>query len=235
MQLSRNLILHVCIIIPLLYCASTRSQQTKAFKFSERISSSIDVLRAADSIPEKTIPDAVLKNAYGLVVIPDVMKGAFILGGRYGKGVISVKMNNGKWSYPGFISIGGGSVGWQWGVESVDLVLVFKNKKSVDSLINGQLTLGASASVAAGPVGRHAEAGTNTQFNAEIYSYALSKGLFIGASLEGSSLGIDEEANKVFYNSDKITLDNIFNNKVQSSPPIAAKFVQAIDSITGKR
>lgn len=218
--------------IQLLYCASTRSSQTQTLEYSERISGSIDVLESTDSIPEQTIPELVLKDASAIAVIPGVLKGAFVLGGRYGNGVMSVKLKDGNWSYPGFISIGGGSIGWQWGVESIDLVLVFKTAKSVDSLVNGQITLGATAAVSAGPVGRHAEAATNTQINAEIYSYARSKGLFLGASLEGSSIDIDQKANRTFYDSDSITVDNILTNNVKAVPPLATQFQQTIQDLT---
>jgi lipid-binding SYLF domain-containing protein len=140
-------------------------------------------------------------------------------------------MKDGNWSYPGFISIGGGSIGWQWVIESIDLVLVFKTAKSVDSLVNGQITLGATAEVSAGPVGRHAEAATNTQINAEIYSYARSKGLFLGASLEGSSLSIDPNANRTFYDSDSITVENIFSNNVKTVPFLADQFQNSIQNL----
>lgn len=225
----------IVVLSPFIYCASTRSAQTQELKFSERISSSIDVLKAADSIPEQTIPEAVLNNAYGIAVIPNVVKGAFILGGRFGKGVLAIKRSDGNWSYPSFIEIGGGSVGWQWGVQSIDLVLVFKSEKSVDSIINGKFTLGASAAVAAGPVGRHAEAATNTQLNAEVYSYAKSRGLFVGASLEGTSLSIDKTANSTFYGSDTITANDILTNKISTVPPLASEFNELIETITIKK
>lgn len=224
-------IISLCFALQLFFCASTRSSQTRTLEYSERLSSSIDVLESTDSIPEQTIPELVLKNASAIAVFPGVLKGAFVLGGRYGNGVMSVKMKDGNWSYPGFISISGGSIGWQWGVESVDLVLVFKTAKSVDSLINGQITLGATTEVSAGPVGRHAEAATNSQINAEIYSYARSKGLFLGASLEGSSIDIDQNANRTFYDSDSITVENIFSNNVKTVPSLAAQFQNSIQNM----
>lgn len=235
MSIPSVYLISLLITLQFFYCASTRSQQTHTLKYSERLSGSMDVLQSADSIPEQTIPDMVLKNARAIAIIPSVLKGAFIVGGRYGSGVMAVKLETGNWSYPSFISISGGSIGWQWGVESVDLVLVFKTEKSVDSLLNGQFTLGASAAVSAGPLGRHAEAATNTQMNAEVYSYARSKGLFLGASLEGTSLKIDNSANHDFYNSDSITAKDIFSNNVKNVPALATQFNQTIDKVVGSR
>jgi lipid-binding SYLF domain-containing protein len=223
----------VFILLPSLFCASTRSAETRELKYAERLSSSTDVLRSNDSIPEKAIPDAVLKNAKGIAVIPNVVKGAFVLGGRYGKGVITTKINDTAWSYPGFISIEGGSVGWQWGVENVDLVLVFKSKDGVDSLISGKFTFGANIGVAAGPVGRHAEASTTAQLNAQVYSYARSQGLFIGASLDGTTLRTDESADHEFYNSKTVSQKDILNNKVVNVPKEARAFTRETERITG--
>lgn len=231
MSKKSTLFMPILIFLQLISCASSRSQQTQSLNYSERISSSIDVIKSTDSIPEQTIPDAILDNAYGLAIIPNIVKGAFIIGGRYGKGIITVKTDNGEWSYPSFISIGGGSVGWQWGVESIDLVLVFKSPNSIDKITEGKFTLGASGSVSAGPVGRHAEAATTTQLNAQIYSYARSQGVFLGASLEGTSLRIDDSANKTFYNSDTVTVQKIFKNDINPVPPLVKQFNQTLNDV----
>jgi lipid-binding SYLF domain-containing protein len=227
----KNLCMTIMLLLSL-FCSSTRSRETKELGYAERMSSSIDVLRSNSAIPEKAIPDAVLKNAKGIAVIPNVIKGAFILGGRYGKGVISTRINDSSWSYPVFISIEGGSIGWQWGVENVDLVLVFKTSHAIDSLISGKITFGAGIGVAAGPVGRNAEASTTTQLNAEVLSYARSQGLFIGASLEGSTLRPDISANHGFYNSETLDQSDILRNNVKNVPPEALQFTRNIELVT---
>jgi lipid-binding SYLF domain-containing protein len=163
------------------------------------IQDSTNVLRTIMKIPEKGIPPALLKDAQAIVIVPDVIKGAFIVGGRHGTGVLLVRENNGGWSDPVFVSLTGGSVGWQVGGTSTDVVLVFKNRKGVEGLLKGKFTLGADAAVAAGPVGRSAEAATDVMLKSEILSYSRSRGLFAGVSLEGAALMVDEDATDTFY------------------------------------
>ena len=200
-------------------------------KETKRVETSIDVLDAIQSTPDKTIPNFLLKKAYGIAVIPGVIKGAAAIGGRYGKGVLMVKSDSG-WSYPSFITIKGGSIGWQLGAQSTDVVLVFRTKRSVENVSKGTFTLGADASIAAGPVGRSAEATTNAKLKAEIYSYARNRGFFVGVSLEGSSLSIDKTANKNFYN-EKISANDIFEDKVTEVPKEAAQLQKTMNSLTG--
>ena len=121
------------------------------------------------------------------MIVPRVIKAGLVVGGRFGRGVVLVRNGKGCWSNPAFVTLTGGSVGWQIGVQSTDLVLVFKNRKTADRLLHGKdkLTLGADAAVAAGPLGRQAEAGTDARLHAEIYSYSRSRGLFAGISLKG--------------------------------------------------
>lgn len=146
------------------------------------------VVREISAIPEKAMPPALLKNAHAIAVIPNVIKAGLVVGGRYGKGVLLVRDAAGGWQAPAEISITSGSLGWQIGVQSTDVILVFKTPRSVQGLASGKVTLGADASVAAGPVGRHAEAATDIQLKAEVYSYSRNRGLFAGVSFEGSGL-----------------------------------------------
>jgi lipid-binding SYLF domain-containing protein len=134
-----------------------------AGKQVEKVNDAIEVLEAVMSIPEKGIPPLLLRKAHGIAIIPGVIKVGFVLGGRYGTGIVSVRERGGRWSNPSFIKFTGGSIGWQIGAESADIVLVFKSRKSIDDMVKGKFTLGADAAVAAGPVGRHAEAGTDVQ------------------------------------------------------------------------
>lgn len=170
-----------------------------ASKTEQKVDDSIEVIRSFTNIPESAIPDSLLRNAYGVAVIPGVIKVGFILGGRFGKGVLLTRQEDGNWSNPAFVSIGGGSLGWQIGAQSTDIILVFKDRRSIDNIFNGKLTLGGDASVAAGPVGRQASASTDGKLQAEIYTYARSRGLFAGVSLEGSWINMDRNSNESYY------------------------------------
>ncbi|MBW2170105.1 MAG: lipid-binding SYLF domain-containing protein, partial [Deltaproteobacteria bacterium] len=182
--------------------------------------------------PEKSIPPSLLNNAYAVAVIPNVIKGGFVFGGRYGWGVLVVKTKESKWSAPSFVSLAAGSVGYQIGLQSIDVILVFKSKKSVDRITKGKFTLGADASVAAGPVGRTASAGTDLRLEAEIYSYSRSRGLFAGVSLEGSAIQIKGEANRSFYNKEVISAVDIFENIDIKVPAVAKEFVKTLTKYT---
>lgn len=165
------------------------------------VESAVEVLRALSEIPLKCIPPALMQDAKGVAIIPNVMKAGFLVGGRFGRGVILVRQADGSWSFPLFIALAGGSIGGQIGIQSTDLVLIFKTSRSLDRVLRGQgkLTLGADVAVAAGPVGRQAEADTDALLRAEIYSYSRSRGLFAGVSLEGAALLVDCSANAAFY------------------------------------
>jgi len=171
-----------------------------AFDASHRISKAANVLQDLTSMSDRPIPDEILQRADAIAVIPHMMKGALGIGGRYGKGVVSERAENGRWSAPAFIQIGGGSAGVQLGVEATDLVLIFTNPKSMELLETGNdLKLGANAGVAAGPIGRDAEAGVNANVKAEIYAYSRSKGLFAGVALDGAVLSMDTSVNQHVY------------------------------------
>jgi len=150
-------------------------------------------------IPEESVPTNLLHEARAIAVIPNVVKAGFVVGGRRGRGLIAVRTRDGTWSHPSFITLTGGSLGFQAGVQSADVILVFRSDKGVDSIVNGKFTLGADASVAAGPVGRSAQASTDEQLKAEIYSYSRARGLFAGVALDGTRLGIDNKSNQAVY------------------------------------
>jgi lipid-binding SYLF domain-containing protein len=150
-------------------------------------------------IPEESVPSNLLQEARAIAVIPNVVKAGFVVGGRRGRGLIAVRTRDGSWSHPSFITLTGGSLGFQAGVQSADVILVFRTDKGVDSIVNGKFTLGADASVAAGPVGRSAQASTDEQLKAEIYSYSRARGLFAGVALDGTRLGIDNKSNQAVY------------------------------------
>ncbi len=190
------------------------------------------VLKEISAIPEKTIPAALLADAYGVAVLPNVIKFGFIVGGRYGKGVLAVR-EKGGWSDPSFITITGGSVRYQIGAESTDIILVFKTSTGIEGITKGKFTLGADAAVAAGPVGRQAEAATDIQLKAEVYSYSRSRGLFAGVAIEGAALEIDNEANTAFYGR-AITPDEIFAGGAKA-PQAAEKFREELSKDSSRK
>jgi lipid-binding SYLF domain-containing protein len=161
---------------------------------------SSEVLEAIQSIPARAIPAAMLADAQGIAIIPGVIKGGFVIGGRVGHGLVLSRNADGTWAGPAFVTLGGASVGLQAGVQSTDVILVFKTRASLDRVLRGKgkLTLGADVAVAAGPVGRQAEAGTDGNLKAEIYSYSRSRGLFAGVSLEGAGIIYDGDTNQAY-------------------------------------
>ncbi len=202
----------------------------------EKVNDAIEVIEEMVEIPEEGIPEALLSNAYGIAIIPRVIKAAWVVGGRYGKGVILVRNERGQWGNPCFVRIAGGSVGWQIGVQSADIILVFKRKKSIDSITEGKIILGADAAVAAGPVGRRAEVSTDIELKAEIYFYSKSRGLFAGVSVEGSAIQIDEDANANFYNRDYLSAhDILFGGKSLNVPAVAKKLKEILTEYTSTK
>lgn len=209
---------------------ATTTGALAASEQAQKLDDATTVVRQFVDIPENAIPPALLGQAYGIAVIPSVFKAGFILGGRHGKGVLSVRTADGSWSNPTFISLTGGSIGWQAGASSSDIILVFKTQRSIDKIANGQVNLGADAAVAAGPVGRSAGASTNLGFDAEVYSYSRARGLFAGVSLEGGKISIDREANWLFYDKAGIDAYTILRNSNESALPQAGqKFVYTLD------
>jgi len=168
---------------------------------AETIRNSEQVLSDLMAIPARQIPHHLLTEAQGVAVIPDVTKVGFVAGVRRGHGVVFVRDAEGEWSLPQFITLTGGSVGWQAGIQATDVVLVFKSRKGVEGLMRRKFTIGADASVSAGPVGRDAEAATDAALQAEILSYSRSRGLFAGVSIDGSALEVDQRAHVAFYGS----------------------------------
>lgn len=158
-----------------------------------------DVMREIMAIPAKGIPASLLANAQGVAIVPGMVKGGFVVGVRRGKGVMLSRNAAGEWTAPVFITITGGSVGLQAGVQETDLVAVFRNRQGVERLMRGKVTIGADASVAAGPLGRDASAATDAQLKAEILSYSRSRGLFAGVAIDGAAIQIDHRATSAYY------------------------------------
>lgn len=223
------------IVISILGAASLVLQPASAATREEqRVADSTEVVDQLLRIPEQAVPPSLLARAHAIAVIPNVVKVGFGLGARRGKGVVVVRKDDGSWSNPAFVTLTGGSIGWQIGAQSTDIVLVFKSRRGVDGIASGKLTLGADASVAAGPVGRHTEVATDIQFEAEVYSYSRSRGLFAGVSIEGSGVTMDHKANAAFYGTAGVTPQQVFDSAGNRAPAVANSFVQILAAQTAQ-
>lgn len=201
---------------------------TDMSKLEERVRAGKDAYRELLETPDRSVPQALRDNAKAIAVIPAAYKGAIGYGARYGTGVISARGADGTFSPPLFIKLTGGSVGFQIGGQKSEIVLFFMTDKSVRSLLDSKFTLGGQVSVAAGPAGRSAEASTDLKLNAEIYSYAKSKGLFAGVSLEGARLAPDAKANLAYYGAPVKSSDVLFEKKVPKLPESAKEWAASI-------
>jgi len=191
----------------------------------KRLQSSVEVLHSIMATPDKGIPEEVLSNAKCILVVPDLIKGGFILGGKHGRGVASCRTGHG-WSAPAFVSIGGGSWGLQIGVEGVDLVMLVMNDQGFQHLLSSKFALSGEGSVAAGPVGRHASAGTDWKMNTEVLTYSRSKGVFAGLTLEGAVVQQDNDSTRAIYGKN-MRFRNILSGNV-STPESGEQFVKAV-------
>ena len=197
-----------------------------------RADDAVRVVKQIQSIPESAIPDRLLDEAKAIVVVPDTIKAGFMLGGRRGLGLMSVKSPDGTWSNPVFVKLAGASFGLQAGVQSADVILVFRSERGVDSIVNGKITLGADAGIAAGPVGRNAAAATDGALKAEIWSWSRARGLFAGVALDGAVLSIDNGANRTAYG-EGTTPRAIFEGRAPGAPSAAiVNFRDALEEAT---
>lgn len=192
-----------------------------------RVAAANAVLTEFQQMPEKAVPPNLLNHAYAVAILPNLLKGGFFVGGSYGKGVLLKRHPDGSWSNPAFIKAGDASIGFQWGFQGADIVLVFKSAKSLDSITNGTFTLGNSAAITAGPYGRSAGMASDQGFELpEIYTYARTRGLFAGVSWEGGAITIDKLANYTWYGNTKDGDAATILNDTQHAAPAAAKPLQ---------
>ncbi|WP_147652987.1 lipid-binding SYLF domain-containing protein [Vulcaniibacterium gelatinicum] len=208
----RSVVLSVALIV-----ATAASAAVAGPREDERARNAVRVLTEIQAIPENAIPDKLLDEAHAIVVVPDTIKAGLVLGGRRGHGLMAVKTPDGTWSNPSFVKLTGASIGFQAGVQSADVVLVFRSQRGVESLVNGKFTLGADAGIAAGPVGRNASAATDGEMQAEIWSWSRARGLFAGVALDGAVLAIDDAANQAVYGRDT-TPRMIFEGRAPQPP-----------------
>ena len=194
---------------------------------ADRIQDAAKVLRDIHAVPDKDIPQDLWSKADCVIVIPSLKKAAFIVGGEYGRGLMSCRRNN-AWSAPVFMELEKGSWGFQIGAEAIDLVLLVMNREGMDKLLNNKVTLGAEASVSAGPVGRDARAGTDAQIKAEILSYSRSQGLFAGIDISGGVLKPDKDENAKLYGKN-VDPRMVITSATVKTPSEARPFLDALN------
>jgi lipid-binding SYLF domain-containing protein len=189
----------------------------------KRITDAATVLDEIMGAADKAVPRAVMEKAEGIAVFPSLLRGGIGIGGQRGHGVLSVRnKTTGGWSSPAFLTITGGSVGAQFGLQAIDLVLVINNQRGLEQLVKNQFKVGADAGVAAGPVGRDASASTDIQMRAQILSYSRSRGLFAGVTINGSTIRQDRDANERFYGTGFRTGQIVFDGMGGEPEPVAA-------------
>jgi lipid-binding SYLF domain-containing protein len=193
---------------------------------ANRIQEAATVLREIHSVPDKDVPDELWQRAECVIVVPGLKKAAFVIGGEYGKGLMSCK-HDGAWGAPVFMQIGKGSWGLQIGAQSIDLVLLVMNKSGMEKMLRNKVTLGAEASVAAGPVGRDARAATDAQMKSEILSYSRTQGLFAGINLSGGVVKADDEDNRDLYGAGVSPRDVVMDGRTKA-PAATDAFMAAL-------
>jgi lipid-binding SYLF domain-containing protein len=216
-----SVLMLLLLVVPATFARGKRADEVK------RLQRATEVFSEIMSTPDKGIPGDLLDKAECVAIVPGLKKGGLGLGGKYGKGVVMCRKPGRNWTAPSFITIEGGSVGLQIGFTQVDVVMLFMNRKGVDKLIGDKFTLGADATVAAGPVGRSATAQTNVRLDAEILSYSRSKGLFAGLALDGATLRQDKDDNRDFYGQEMDPRSILLDGTV-SMPEEAAPLARAL-------
>jgi lipid-binding SYLF domain-containing protein len=213
----------VCLLMACLSTFAFAGEQKQ--DETKRLEMASDVLRQMTNEPDKGIPEEVLSNAKCIAVVPHLVKGGFIFGGKHGRGVATCRTAEG-WSAPAFISIGGGSWGLQIGVEGVDLIMLIMNDRGMEHLLSSKFQLSGEGSAAAGPVGRHASAGTDWKMNTEMLTYSRSKGAFAGITLEGAVVEQDSDSTISIYGRDA-SFKSVLQGRV-ATPAIARDFMAAV-------
>jgi lipid-binding SYLF domain-containing protein len=186
------------LIVSLCSLSFAADDQPKESKAADRVQAAADVLNEIQAAPDAGIPQEVLGSAECVAVVPSMLKGGFIVGAKYGRGLTSCRTPKG-WSAPAFFVVTGGSFGFQIGGQAVDLVMLIMNKDGMKHLLSSEFALGADASVAAGPVGRHAEGNTDWKMRAEVLTYSRARGLFAGVTLNGAQIKQDKDSTRDFY------------------------------------
>ncbi|MBI5504310.1 MAG: lipid-binding SYLF domain-containing protein [Deltaproteobacteria bacterium] len=215
----------VAASLSLVWLATASVCDASASELDARARRSAAVFRELRDMPDHEVPADLMVRSRCVAVVPNLVKAAWFLGGHYGKGLLSCRSKYGEWSPPVHVLLTGGSFGLQFGASSTDIVLFFMSEDSVRSLLSSKVKLSGEAGVAAGPVGRKAEAATDLKLGAEIYSYARSRGLFIGLSLEGAYMGVDREDTRDYYGKSYSAKKILFEHEVSRVPKSAWDFL----------
>lgn len=225
---TKLLLTALTAMIALTFSSLTFAESIQSLTNKSAVSAS--VLQQVMQIPDRSIPRDLLHRATCIATIPNVIRVGLVFGARYGKGLVSCRVANGLWSNPSYITLAGGSWGAQIGITSIDLVLVFVSPNAADRFTRSNFTVGADASVAAGPIGRDAQAGTDYQLNSEIYSYSRSRGLFAGLVIEGSKIKADTSANAMVYGSN-MSVSNLLYSRAMRTPTAVSAYVHELQFI----
>jgi lipid-binding SYLF domain-containing protein len=212
----------VALLCTVVFAADDQAKESKA---SERVQAAADVLNQIQSAPDSGIPQEILSKAECVAVVPSMLKGGFIVGAKYGRGLASCRTPKG-WSAPAFFMTTGGSVGFQIGGQAVDLVMLIMNDDGMQHLLSSKFALGADASVAAGPVGRHAEGNTDWKMRAQVLTYSRARGIFAGVSLNGAVVKQDKDTTREFYGH-MVTFKAALTGEVDP-PPAANAFLTTL-------
>jgi len=208
--------------------AASANEKLAVSKEDQRVNDSATVFRQILESPDSNIPKQLMDQAKCVAIFPDMIKGALGWGAKMGRGVMSCRDASGHWGPPIFLRIAGGSWGLQVGVEKTDLILFVMNEEGARSLEESEWTLGGKGAVAAGPVGRSGEAATDLRFDAQVYSYSRSKGLFAGLSLEGAKMSTDKEAMQEYYGPNVNTKAVLFDHQAPKIPSSAQSFMETL-------
>jgi lipid-binding SYLF domain-containing protein len=229
--MSRSIRTLACALVAVLAIAMQGTAHAQA-REEGKLLVAAEVLDELRVQPDQRVPEQLLQRAYGVAVIPSVTKGAFFVGGRRGSGVLAMRDSRGRFGNPLFITLTGVSIGLQWGAQETDIVLVFTTRRGLEGIASGKLTLGAGASVAAGPVGRQAEMAAGT--DAEVYAYSRARGLFAGVALDGTAITMDKKGNSAFYNKNGVLPSEIMSGTVTHNSENARRFLAALANSTGE-
>jgi len=218
-------LLLLTLVMSLCSLSFAADDQPKESKAADRVQAAADVLSDIQSAPDKGIPQEVLGSAECVAVVPSMLKGGFFVGGKYGRGLASCRTPKG-WSAPAFFTVTGGSFGFQIGGQAVDLVMLIMNKDGMKHLLSSEFALGADASVAAGPVGRHAEGNTDWKMRAEVLTYSRARGLFAGITLNGAVIKQDKDSTREFYGR-MVPFKTSLTGEIEA-PPVANSFLTTL-------
>ena len=223
----------VLILLLLSFCSITAQAEEDN---EQTLKDSLAVIDEIMNSPDQEIPSELISQAKAILVFPTLIKAGFLVGGRYGEGVASMRAKKtGKFGPPTFLTQGGLSFGFQIGAEAIDLVLLVMTQRGLESLLKDKFTLGADAAVSAGPVGRHAEAATDIGMRGEIYSYSRSKGAFAGISLKGTVITTNEDANHIYYGQPFKAKDILLRDKVKKLPESGRRFIKELNTVVPRK